>query len=209
MFRPSCFAPLGIALDRSPAAVFIARNYCTAIDADEVQDADAGRFSTKLRAVFRECHRILKDNGLLVFTYHHSRNDGWKALADAVLGAGFTVVNSHPVKAEMSVATPKSQAKEPIQLDIIIVCRKAAAACGHIDIPDAIASAEAKLRRLQAAGFVLSGNDRKIVLYGQLLTTLTSAADVNAIAEHVQRELAKTEVPSRTSRQLLPLFPDD
>ena len=42
---------------------------------------------------------------------------------------GFVVVNSHPVKSEMSVATPKSQAKEPIQLDIIIVCRKAAATC--------------------------------------------------------------------------------
>ena len=41
-----------------------------------------------------------------------------------MLGAGFTVVNSQPVKAEMSVAAPKSQAKEPIQLDIIIVCRK-------------------------------------------------------------------------------------
>ena len=76
------------------------------------------------RGVFRECHRILKDDGLLVFTYHHSRDEGWTALAEAVLGAGFTVVNSQPVKAEMSVATPKSQAKEPIQLDIIIVCRK-------------------------------------------------------------------------------------
>ena len=90
----------------------------------EVQDADADGFAAKLQGVFRECRRILKDDGLLVFTYHHSRDEGWKALADAVLGAGFAVVNCQPVKAEMSVATPKSQAKEPIQLDIIIVCRK-------------------------------------------------------------------------------------
>ena len=39
-------------------------------------------------------------------------------MAKAILGAGFLVVNSQPVKAEMSVATPKSQAKEPIQFDI-------------------------------------------------------------------------------------------
>ena len=91
---------------------------------NEVQDSNAEQFSRKLQTVLRECHRVLKDDGLLVFTYHHSRDDGWKALAQAVLGAGFNVVNSHPVKAEMSVATPKSQAKEPIQLDIIIVCRK-------------------------------------------------------------------------------------
>jgi putative DNA methylase len=90
----------------------------------EVQDVDAESFAAKLAAVFRECGRVLKGDGLLVFTYHHSHDEGWKAVAEAVLGAGFIVVNSQPVKAEMSVATPKAQAKEPIQLDIIVVCRK-------------------------------------------------------------------------------------
>ena len=150
-------------------------------------------FRGKLQAVFRECHRVLKDDGLLVFTYHHSRNDGWKALADAILGAGFVVVNSHPVKSEMSVATPKSQAKEPIQLDIIVVCRKATATRPRVDVQDALASARAKLRRLHAAGFRLSRNDRKIVLYGQLLTTLASASDADAFADHVEHELAEIQ----------------
>ena len=54
---------------------------------EEVQDSDADHFAAKLQSVFRECRRILKDDGLLVFTYHHSRDEGWKALADAVLGA--------------------------------------------------------------------------------------------------------------------------
>src|SRR5262249_49017754 len=91
----------------------------------EVQDSEADRFAAKLQRVFRECGRILKEDGRLVFTYHHSRDEGWEALADAVLGAGFVVVNSQPVKAEMSVATPKSQAKESIKLDITVVGRKA------------------------------------------------------------------------------------
>ena len=176
---------------------------------DEVQDSNAEQFSRKLQAVLRECHRVLKDAGLLVFTYHHSRDDGWKALADAIIGAGFAVVNSHPVKAEMSVATPKSQAKEPIQLDIIIVCRKAAATCGHVEVPDVLASAREKLRRLQTAGFSLSRNDRKVVFYGQLLTTLTSAADANAIADYVEQELADFQAPVLAARRSLPLFPDD
>ena len=112
----------------------------------EVQDADADGFAAKLRGVFRECRRILKNDGLLVFTYHHSRDEGWIALADAVLGAGFTVVNCQPVKAEMSVATPKSQAKEPIQLDIIIVCRKeGVTASARPTIAQAMESARAKL----------------------------------------------------------------
>lgn len=43
---------------------------------------------------------------------------------EAIFDAGFSIVNAHPVKAEMSVAAPKSQAKEPIQLDILLVCKK-------------------------------------------------------------------------------------
>lgn len=145
----------------------------------EVQDTDADQFAAKLCNVFRECHRLLKDDGLLVFTYHHSRDEGWKSLAEAVLGAGFVVVNSQPVKAEMSVATPKSQAKEPIQLDIIVVCRKGNVMDWQRPSTDqALESARAKLCRLLAAGFELSRNDRKIVVLGQLLTTLGSAEDV-------------------------------
>jgi putative DNA methylase len=115
----------------------------TTRNAAEVQDVNADRFAAKLRAVFCECHRILKDDGLLVFTYHHSRDEGWQALTEAVLGAGFRVVNSQPVKSEMSVATPKSQAKEPIQLDIIVVCRKAGMAgqCRPVAPSQALADA--------------------------------------------------------------------
>jgi putative DNA methylase len=176
---------------------------------DEVQDANAESFSRKLQAVFHECHRVLKDEGLLVFSYHHSRGDGWKSLAEAVLGAGFVVVNTHPVKSEMSVATPKSQAKEPIQLDIIIVCRKSSSTRQRIEVQEAIASAKAKLRRLQAAGFRLSRNDRKIVLHGQLLTTLASASDADDFTDYVEHELARIQVPMLTTQRSMPLFPDE
>ena len=168
----------------------------------EVQDSDADRFAAKLRTVFDECQRLLKDDGLLVFTYHHSRDEGWKALADAVLGAGFTVVNSQPVKAEMSVATPKSQAKEPIQLDIILVCRKENAAAGERpSVTKALESARAKLRRLQSAGFTLSRNDRRIVLFGQLLTTLHIPADTEQITPYVDSGIEITEPSQSAARK--------
>ncbi|MFI5455930.1 MAG: DNA methyltransferase [Isosphaerales bacterium] len=175
----------------------------------EVQDADADSFAAKLRAVFRECRRALKDDGLLVFTYHHSRDEGWTALAEAILGAGFAVVNSQPVKAEMSVAAPKSQAKEPIQLDIIIVCRKESMAPTHRPtVIQAIASARAKLGRLRAAGFSLSRNDRKIVIFGQLLTTLRSPAEAAHFAIHVDTEFAVGEpaIPALRPPAQLHLF---
>ncbi|HEV7224792.1 MAG TPA: DNA methyltransferase [Pirellulales bacterium] len=167
----------------------------------EVQDAEPDRFARKLQAVFRECHRILKNDGLLAFTYHHSREEGWRALAEAILGAGFRVVNSQPVKAEMSVATPKSQAKEPIQLDIVVVCRKRSE-CLDAPAPDvdsAIESARAKLDRLGNSGFTLSRNDRKIVLYGQLLTSISHTSQLPLIAERVETELhgMQSQMPLR------------
>ena len=110
-----------------------------------------GEFSSKLQRVFRECSRALKDDGLMVFSYHHSREEGWQALAEAILAAGFTVVNAQPVKAEMAVATPKSQTKEPIQLDIIIVCRKTANVATRTapSTGASIERARSKIRRLR------------------------------------------------------------
>src|SRR5690606_33350377 len=91
---------------------------------DEVQNADVGAFTDRLRAVWKEAHRVLKDDGILAFTYHHSRPEGWHAVLTALMEAGFAITAAHPIKAEMSVAMPKHQAREPIDLDIIIVCRK-------------------------------------------------------------------------------------
>lgn len=162
--------------------------------ANEVQDSAPWRFAQKLQAVFRECHRILKDDGLLVFTYHHSREEGWAALTQAIIGAGFAVTNSHPVKSEMSVAAPKSQAKEPIQLDIVLVCRKRADGCKRASVSKAIASARAKIQRLSDTGFQLSLNDRKVILFGQVLTTVDRDEDFSRVSPYVTSELAAREI---------------
>ena len=96
----------------------------------------------------------------------------------------------------MSVAAPKSQAKEPIQLDIILVCRKESTVGSfRPSIAQATESARAKLGRLRAAGFELSRNDRRIVLFGQLLTTLASASDAEHLALHADVELGCGELP--------------
>lgn len=196
-------------IDRRPNS----RSNATTRHHSEVQDADADKFADKLQAVFRECHRVLKDDGLLVFSYHHSRQEGWSSLAKAILGAGFVVVNSQPVKAEMSVATPKSQAKEPIQFDIILVCRKQTADA-HFALAtesDAVASARNKLRRLQTDGFTLSRNDRRIVLLGQLLTLLRDPDDIDSIMLHLDDDIdaicPSEPIRRRPSRQKL-LFED-
>jgi len=76
-----------------------------------------------LAAIFRECHRVLKDEGLLVFTFHHGAAEAWDALAEALSGAGFAIQRIWPVHAEMDVGVP-ILGKKSVKFDAILVCRK-------------------------------------------------------------------------------------
>jgi len=154
------------------------KDMSTTRSAYEVQDSNSNDFSKKLETVFSECHRILKTDGLLVFTYHHSRPDGWEALAKAIWGAGFYVVQSHPVYAELSAATPKAQAREPILIDAVIVCRKKSNKRDkkdhnpRSDLHDAIQTATRQLDTLSSVGFNPTKGDKFVASAAQFLTTL-------------------------------------
>ena len=144
----------------------------------EVQDRDADTFARKLAEVFRECHRVLRDDGLMVFSYHHSRECGWISLAKAIRTAEFSVVRCHPVKSEMSVAAPKSQARQPIDLDVLVVCRKA-----HEDprtfvavekaLEIAVIAGEKQAKRFEKVGRHLSKSDARLIFRSQLLVPLS------------------------------------
>ncbi len=148
----------------------------------EVQSADAETFEERLGAVLTEAHRVLKDDGILAFTYHHSRSEGWRSVLAALMTAGFGVTAAHPVKAEMSVAMPKRQAREPIDLDIIVVCRKRSAFMPHHwngDLWDIVLPAAAnQVARLRNAGRRLSRNDVRVIVMAQMLRQLSSSPTV-------------------------------
>lgn len=145
--------------------------------AAEVQNSDGDVFTARLGAVWAECYRVLKHDGLLVFTYHHSRSEGWRSILKALMDAGFAVVAAHPIKAEMSGATPKHQAKEPIDLDIIIVCRKRAhvlAREASADLWEGVMEVAAhQVTRLRDSNRSLSRNDVRIIVMAQLLRELS------------------------------------
>jgi adenine-specific DNA methylase len=143
----------------------------------EVQNAKAEDFTDRLASVWQETNRVLKDDGLLAFTYHHSRPEGWRCVLQALMQAGFGITAAHPIKAEMSVAMPKQQAKEPIDLDIIVVCRKRARLETHRwngDLWGTVAPpAQEQVNRLRVANRKLSRNDVRIIVTAQLLRQLS------------------------------------
>jgi adenine-specific DNA methylase len=163
--------------------------YTTRSD-NEVQNADADAFTDRLSAVWAEAHRVLKDDGILAFTYHHSRAEGWHSVLQALMTAGFGITAVHPIKSEMSVAMPKHQANQPIDLDIIVTCRKRSQLKPDHwsgDLWRAITPVAAEqVRRLRDSGRRLSRNDVRVIVMAQLLQQLSVSHTIEAALQSLQ-----------------------
>jgi len=148
----------------------------------EVQDTDVDGFTRKLTSVFAECHRVLLDTGLFIFTYHHARHEGWLAVHQAIRDAGFICTRTYPIKAEMSVAMPLKQAKSPIHLDLIIVCRKNLQTSNVQPNTDsfqkALEQAKEQIVALRQVGIKVSSGDARVILMGQFLCHIHTLRDL-------------------------------
>jgi adenine-specific DNA methylase/DNA-binding XRE family transcriptional regulator len=149
----------------------------------EVQQTDPDKFTMNLAQVYKDCHRVLKKWGLLIFTYHHSKQVGWISVLKALSQAGFYIEASYSIKSEMSVAVPKLQAKEPINLDIIFVCHKRGLITSALRpktnlIEEAKKKTQTAVERFNQRGRKLSRNDVKVILMAGILTTLSQLQNV-------------------------------
>lgn len=95
-------------------------------DRELVQNEKLGKttdfFRKGLTTVFRQCHRVLKDDGLLIFTFHHNEPWAWENIANVLLQAGFYVSASPIVRSEGKSGFHSS--KGNIRYDACLVCRK-------------------------------------------------------------------------------------
>lgn len=62
--------------------------------------SDPKVFAEGLASVFKDCHRVLVPNGIMVFTYSHNEIEAWSALAFSLASAGFMITNVFPVRSE-------------------------------------------------------------------------------------------------------------
>nr|MBA3534851.1 hypothetical protein [Ardenticatenales bacterium] len=142
--------------------------------AGEVQHKEPRVFARQLGAVFMECGRVLKEEGVLAFSFHHSRPEGWAAIHEALAYTGFAIVAAYPVHAELRAASPKTAAKNPISLDAILVCKKQSQANLTAPIqPFATQRSLAFEAKLLAAGMSLSASDRFVIVASQILVDLS------------------------------------
>ncbi|KXA95578.1 hypothetical protein AKJ36_00080 [candidate division MSBL1 archaeon SCGC-AAA259I07] len=76
-----------------------------------------------LTSVFKECHRVLKDDGLMVFTFHHSETAAWSSVLKSILDSNFYVTAIYPINSEVSQSLLIRE-KGNIEYDTIVVCRR-------------------------------------------------------------------------------------
>ena len=87
---------------------------------------DGGFYTEVLGNVFAEAGRKLKRGGRLAFTFHHSGEEAWVSVVDALVHAAFVVERWWPVHAEMTSGTPiQGKAASGGHLDVVFVCARA------------------------------------------------------------------------------------
>lgn len=82
-------------------------------------------FYTDLEQAFKCIQESLADNGLLVFTFHHTDTEGtiWEGLLQSLCNSGFDVAAVYPIHGERE-ASLHLQDKQNVSYDLIHVCRK-------------------------------------------------------------------------------------
>ena len=72
---------------------------------NRVQEKGQYEFLDGLRRVLEESNRTLKDDGLLVFTFHHRDPKAWGSVLQAVMDSDFFVTAVYPIRSEMKAST--------------------------------------------------------------------------------------------------------
>jgi len=93
------------------------------IVANENANKDEEFFVESLANVFSECHRVLKQDGEMIFTYHHNENEAWSVILEALIESGFTITGAYPVQSEMP-NSPHISELDNAEYDILVFANK-------------------------------------------------------------------------------------
>lgn len=90
------------------------------------EDPD-GFYKHILTDCWRETYRVLRQGGILAFTFHHSEDEPWVGVLESLFDAGFYLEATYPIRGDDTKgegAAPGTFGSQTIEYDIIHVCRK-------------------------------------------------------------------------------------
>ncbi|MET7666779.1 DUF1156 domain-containing protein [Micromonospora luteifusca] len=133
-------------------------------------------YQAKMTAIFTECRRVLRDNGVMTVMFTHKKADAWDALGHAIISSGFTIEGSWPVNTEPE-ASSHQHGKNAANSTIMLVCRKREERTDGRTVflddieADIRAAARAAATRFQHDG--IDGVDLLLSTYGPTLAVIS------------------------------------
>ena len=130
-------------------------------------------YHDRMAAIFAECRRTLKSNGILTLMFTHKAAGAWDALTKGLIEAGFVITSSWPIYTE-APASLHIKDKAAANSTVFLVCRPRQersdpdATVYWEDVEPKVASAVRKrVAEFQAAG--ISGVDLYLACFGPAL----------------------------------------
>ena len=80
-------------------------------------------YEAKMAAAIKECHRVLRDEGVLTIMFTHKKVEAWDTMAMGLMEAGFEITASWPIHTESEHSLHQAK-KNAAASTILLVCRK-------------------------------------------------------------------------------------
>ena len=141
-------------------------------------------YTLKMAAIFSECRRVLRRDGVMCVMFTHKAAGAWNALGTALLEAGFSIETSWPVRTESQNSLHQAR-QNSANSTIFLVCRKQSSRTAN-DVVRYLGDIEPELRDAvaaalqQARGNGLSGVDLLLATYGPALSVLSRSWPVHS-----------------------------
>lgn len=95
--------------------------------ANPVRDGGAKAANTvyeeRMKGIFAECRRVLKENGIMTMMFTHKTQDAWETLTKALIETGWIITSAFPVDSESSTSMHQKDLAAAAS-SIFIACRK-------------------------------------------------------------------------------------
>jgi adenine-specific DNA methylase len=168
----------------------------------------AGRdYQVRMAAIFTECHRVLKPNGILTLMFTHKATGAWDALTTGLMKAGFTITASWPINTEAE-GSLHIKDKSAANSTIFLACRprpeKAATSEKKYweDVEPLVAKAvRERVQKFQDAG--ITGVDLYLASFGPALEKFSEFWPLERGTPRPQVELEKKR------KKQAELFPEE
>jgi len=116
--------------DHSEEAVVNAARFRGKTDgAKTAREQANAHYARLMTETFREARRVLRDDGVLTVMFTHKKQEAWEALFASLIGAGFTITATWPVKTESEHSLHQAK-KNAAQSTVILVARKRSEGAG-------------------------------------------------------------------------------